>query len=35
MLVALPEQLFKRLTSSPTEPYLKTLQELFLNFWGA
>jgi len=30
----LDEQLFERLTSSPAEPYLKTLQELFINFWA-
>ena len=31
----LPEHLFERLTTSPAEPYLKALQELFINFWGA
>lgn len=30
----LAEQLFERLTSSPAEPYLKALQELYINFWG-
>lgn len=30
----LPEPLFQRLTSSPAEPFLRGLQELFLNFWG-
>lgn len=30
----LEEQLFERLTSSPAEPFLKALQELFINFWG-
>ncbi|KAI1791834.1 Sec1-like protein [Ganoderma leucocontextum] len=30
----LPESLFERLTSSPAEPYLKALQELFINFWA-
>ncbi|KAI0642273.1 Sec1-like protein [Trametes meyenii] len=30
----LAEQLFERLTSSPAEPYLKALQELFINFWA-
>ncbi|KAJ8456753.1 hypothetical protein ONZ51_g11942 [Trametes cubensis] len=30
----LAEHLFERLTSSPAEPYLKALQELFLNFWA-
>ncbi|KAH9479547.1 Protein transport protein sec1 [Psilocybe cubensis] len=28
----LPEKLFERLTSSPAEPYLQALKELFLNF---
>ncbi|KDR80628.1 hypothetical protein GALMADRAFT_240971 [Galerina marginata CBS 339.88] len=28
----LPEQLFERLTSSPAEPHLRALKELFLNF---
>jgi syntaxin-binding protein 1 len=30
----LNEQLFQKLTSSPAEPFLKGLQELFINFWG-
>ncbi|CCM01354.1 uncharacterized protein FIBRA_03404 [Fibroporia radiculosa] len=30
----LDEQLFQRLTSSPAEPHLKALQELFINFWA-
>ncbi|OJT06722.1 Protein transport protein sec1 [Trametes pubescens] len=30
----LAEQLFERLTSSPAEPYLKALQELYINFWA-
>ncbi|KAI0923481.1 hypothetical protein AcW1_006426 [Taiwanofungus camphoratus] len=30
----LDEQLFERLTNSPAEPHLKTLQELFVNFWA-
>ncbi|KAI0718834.1 Sec1-like protein [Fomitopsis betulina] len=30
----LDEQLFERLTSSAAEPFLKTLQELFINFWA-
>lgn len=30
----LPEHLFEKLTSSPAEPYLKALQELYINFWG-
>ncbi|KAI0686679.1 Sec1-like protein [Cytidiella melzeri] len=29
----LPEHLFEKLTSSPAEPYLKSLQELYINFW--
>ncbi|THH18450.1 hypothetical protein EW146_g2533 [Bondarzewia mesenterica] len=29
----LDEQLFEKLTSSPAEPHLKGLQELFVNFW--
>jgi syntaxin-binding protein 1 len=28
------EPLFQRLTSSPAEPFLRGLQELFLNFWA-
>ena len=31
----LAEPLFNKVTSSPAEPYLKTLQELYINFWGA
>ncbi|KAN0088471.1 Sec1-like protein [Tylopilus felleus] len=30
----LSESLFQRLTSSPAEPFLRGLQELFLNFWA-
>jgi len=30
----LSEQLFEKLTSSPAEPFLKELRELFINFWG-
>jgi len=30
----LDEPLFQRLTTSPAEPYLKGLKELFINFWG-
>ncbi|KAI9464216.1 Sec1-like protein [Boletus coccyginus] len=30
----LSEPLFQRLTSSPAEPFLRGLQELFLNFWA-
>ncbi|KAA1469037.1 Sec1-like snare protein [Dentipellis sp. KUC8613] len=30
----LGEQLFEKLTSSPAEPFLKSLQELFINFWA-
>ncbi|KAG2011621.1 Ras opposite [Coprinopsis cinerea AmutBmut pab1-1] len=30
----LSEELFQRLTSSPAEPYLRALKELFLNFWA-
>ncbi|PCH36386.1 Sec1-like snare protein [Wolfiporia cocos MD-104 SS10] len=30
----LDEQLFERLTSSPAEPHLKALQELYINFWA-
>ncbi|KAI0319969.1 Sec1-like protein [Amylostereum chailletii] len=30
----LGEQLFEKLTSSPAEPYLKGLQELYINFWA-
>ena len=32
--LALDEQLFQRLTSSPAEPFLQALKELFINFWG-
>lgn len=34
LVSGLPEPLFQRLTSSPAEPFLRGLQELFLNFWG-
>ncbi|GLB41838.1 putative STXBP unc-18 SEC1 family protein [Lyophyllum shimeji] len=30
----LEEQLFERLTSSPAEPFLRGLREVFLNFWA-
>ncbi|KAH9851922.1 Sec1-like protein [Lenzites betulinus] len=30
----LDEHLFERLTSSPAEPHLKALQELYINFWA-
>ncbi|KAF8659882.1 hypothetical protein AX16_001766 [Volvariella volvacea WC 439] len=30
----LSEALFQRLTSSPAEPYLQALKELFINFWA-
>ncbi|GBE89630.1 Protein transport protein [Sparassis crispa] len=30
----LDEQLFERLTSSPAEPHLQALKELFINFWA-
>lgn len=30
----LPEPLFERLTSSPAEPHLQGLKELFLNYNG-
>lgn len=33
-LDALPEPLFQRLTSSPAEPHLKGLKEIFVNFWA-
>ncbi|KAL4061887.1 Sec1-like protein [Scleroderma citrinum] len=33
-LDGLSELLFERLTSSPAEPYLKGLKELFINFWA-
>lgn len=31
---ALAEELFQRLTSSPAEPYLRGLQDLYINFWA-
>ena len=31
----LAEELFQRLTSSPAEPFLRGLQDLYVNFWGA
>ena len=34
LISALPEPLFQRLTSSPAEPHLKGLKEIFVNFWG-
>lgn len=34
LIPGLSESLFQRLTSSPAEPFLRGLQELFLNFWG-
>lgn len=34
LVSGLSETLFQRLTSSPAEPFLRGLQELFLNFWG-
>ena len=33
-LRGLSESLFERLTSSPAEPFLRTLQDLFVNFMG-
>lgn len=30
----LPDPLFQRLTSSPAEPFLKGLQDLYINFWA-
>jgi hypothetical protein len=30
----LEQQLLERLFASAAEPYLKGLQELFVNFWG-
>ncbi|EPQ56577.1 Sec1-like snare protein [Gloeophyllum trabeum ATCC 11539] len=30
----LPEHLFERLTSSPAEPHLRCLQDLYINFWA-
>ena len=32
--IGLSEQLFERLTASPAEPYLKGLQDLYINYWG-
>lgn len=32
--IGLSESLFERLTASPAEPFLRGLQELFVNFWG-
>jgi syntaxin-binding protein 1 len=32
---ALAEELFQRLTTSPAEPFLRGLQDLYVNFWGA
>ena len=32
--IGLAELLFQRLTSSPAEPHLQALKELFINFWG-
>ena len=34
LVSGLSEPLFQRLTSSPAEPFLRGLQELFLNFWS-
>lgn len=31
-LLGLAEHLFEKLTASPAEPHLKTLQELYINF---
>jgi hypothetical protein len=31
----LAEELFQQLTSSPAEPFLRGLQDLYVNFWGA
>ncbi|KAH9000092.1 Sec1-like protein [Lactarius akahatsu] len=31
---ALADELFQRLTSSPAEPYLRGLQDLYINFWA-
>ena len=33
--IGLAEELFQRLTSSPAEPFLRGLQDLYVNFWGA
>ena len=30
----LADELFQRLTSSPAEPFLRGLQDLYVNFWG-
>ena len=35
MITGLAEPLFEKLTASPAEPFLKALQELYINFWGA
>jgi syntaxin-binding protein 1 len=32
--VGLEERLFERLASSPAEPNLRAVKELFVNFWG-
>jgi len=32
--LGLSETLFERLTTSPAEPHLKGLQDLYVNFWG-
>jgi syntaxin-binding protein 1 len=34
-IVDLSEKLFSRLTSSPAEPFLRSLVDLYINFWGA
>ncbi|KAJ7070093.1 Sec1-like snare protein [Mycena amicta] len=34
-LDGLEERLFERLASSPAEPYLRAVKELFVNFWAA
>lgn len=34
IIQGLAEPLFEKLTASPAEPYLKALQELYINFWG-
>ena len=33
-ILGLSEPLFERLASSPAEPHLKVVKELFVNFWG-
>ncbi len=33
-LEGISEQLIERVASSPAEPYLKGLRELFINYWG-